>query len=386
VPTQPPPSSNSAPGPQPHSKALPPSREEPCQAPQQLASSPHIRPPSAADASAWWRRPGTLPAVLAAVETNHRVLSSPVPRAGVGHTARSSTASLSPQQPPMPSASPPQQLRPPPGPGDLVPDPLPQPSAPHDLVGGRASEPCGDARQQPTQQPQPSNLDTAAWGSSAAAAGPSNSRRDCSQPGPSQGTMRASLATPNNKRAGGQEDSPSHQAKRSPHPEPQFSDLQLSRLSSALLQTQTRSAGSRAKPVGLRNLRAGYADALDDVLQQPAVEATASGCTVPVPSTGWPGHLWAHQLAASGAARRVLLDLFGRHTQQMPSPEELDARAVAVRFCTALFRQYDKFISPEPRRATKRTPAPISDEHQQDQQQRRSRTSSTQGGAGGAAQ
>ena len=107
---------------------------------------------------------------------------------------------------------------------------------------------------------------------------------------------------------------------------------------------------------------------------------------MPVPEATPNGHIWAHPLASSTAARRVIYDLFGQHTRGLASPEEIDPRAVALDFCSALFQRYDQFCSPGPRRATKREAATTSLASLVDTQvTRRSRTSARED-AGGAAQ
>ena len=269
---------------------------------------------------------------------------------------------------------------------------LSQPQAPPpspDSPGSPLQPPGTPIHQLNTDTPQPLATERGDRASTTTRPGTSSGSNNSPPPSPSMAAPRIPPASPPNKRGGRLQtalDPPAKRPPRLPRPGPVFSDVQLSRLTSALLQPRPRAASGRARLSGLRTLRAGYADALDDVLQQPAVEATAGGRTVQLPSAGQHGQLWAHQLAVSGAARRVLYDLFGRHTRDLPSPEELDARAVARDFCSSLFSQYDQFCTPGPRRTKKRSTMTSSDSPQQDQQHRRSRNSNTQEGARGVAQ
>ena len=139
---------------------------------------------------------------------------------------------------------------------------------------------------------------------------------------------------------------------------PQLQPPQLLRLREACtanLQGRSRPTHPDTERPGLNSLRAGWKDALEDVLQPPVAAAEVNG-RVLGPASAWPP---ACPLLALGAPRHVLLSLFGVYTSNFPSAEDVDPRPAAQAFVQAVTTQYDAFfVEPSCRsRASKRSAA-----------------------------
>ena len=350
-----------------------PASGAPVAPPATHAAPPSMEAAAGCDAHAPMGQLTELDSALASVAADRQALSSPTPRAGVGHPNRSGPALDSPRAAPAEGAR--QHW-------------WRQPGASWGRVEGRTQQPVSAAA---GRQLQPLRKITVAAGlpnsrgsppqespPAAAANRPvyaSSSSPPLLEPqrplpaaqAPTE-AARLGLAGADTGAGGSMQPAASGMGPPPwlvpqaclPKP-PLLGELQLRRLQES---EEADRKGRQLPPhpaqdrPGLQRLTAGYKDALEDVLHQPVAAAEVNGRAVESASR-WPA---AHPLLSPGAPRHVLLSMFGLYTADLPSPEDVDPLPVARMFVQAVMQQYDTFKDPSPRRPGIKRPAPSAQE------------------------
>ena len=354
-----------------------------------------ITPPEAAASSSsqQYREHRTaLDSTLAGVAADYQALTSPTPRAGVGHPSRCSRC--------RPVADTPHEAGPPaqprlhwwqqPGAQWVRPVAGTLAASTASAAGGPANTASRPEHQAaaPSPCPTPRLADAAPQGPPSAGAAASGLEHQCTPasgaqrsgilkaggrvPGARQGNRRVSFSVPaasESPPACAQAGRLGQPASRTqvpstpqaappwPPPPPLLGMQQLLRLQEshdADRKRQKLPPHPAQDRRGIQQLRAGYKDALEDLVGTPVATAEVNGRVVE-PAAPWSA---AHPLLSPGAPRHVLLSLFGWFTSGLPSPEEVDPRPAARLFVQAVLQQFDDFREPIRLRPSNKRPAP----------------------------
>jgi hypothetical protein len=133
-----------------------------------------------------------------------------------------------------------------------------------------------------------------------------------------------------------------------------FADHQLLRLHEGVVAAAAKpprpSAPSPAQEESdIRQLSAGFADALYRCLGPERVAVTVNGSTV-IEDDWQP----AHPALRGEAPLRVVKSLLHKYSSHLPSPEQADPLPAVRAFLSALTRQYDKLLNPPSREDRRR--------------------------------
>lgn len=343
---------------------------DPLPSPTQPSSEPAPSPPQPPDLphAAQSGAPGprtnaTLDRVLTQVRARQELLGSVTPRAGIGFRAPRCPSPAAPGTP-RPTAA-----HPTPSPPDTGSGQPPPARAPRGLsIAAAAGPACTHPPPSGNTAPSPAHAAChTATAQAAPTAGPHASPPlppACQPPPPAPRGAAGGLTTP---AAGSGTASPplpplprgvkrrlpADTPEQPPRPCPavrfELSTQHLDRLVAADADGRAGRDQPRHRAQhqqGLRALRAGYRDALMDVLQVAPgpLQVVVNGRR----AVGEPG-FHPHPLAARAAPRTVLLAIFGSLTASMPPPEDVDPRPVAEAFWKAAREQYDRHLAPAPR-------------------------------------